>query len=262
MRVAVGQPVSTVSIVYSYDGLTWYSAPNTSSIFSSQGWNIAWNGTMWVAVGEGTAFSIAWSLNGLEWTGVINSKTLFSGSARGIVWSGTRWVAVGTGTNSTAYSDNGTTWFAGTNIFSTGSSVAWNGRIFVAVGTATGGNTIAWSSDGAVWTSVGAISGVTGDPVAGVCWAGTRWIAGGSNAIAYSNDGLIWTSATNPFTGLVRGCGWNAGLPQVTINNSSLALNSYGLGTTPMLKGSNLDIVAPPYYNTGYTNFSATFTPS
>ena len=40
-----------------------------TSIFSLAGYGVAWNGTMWVAVGQGTD-TIAYSSDGITWTGL------------------------------------------------------------------------------------------------------------------------------------------------------------------------------------------------
>ena len=71
------------------------------------GYGVAWNGTMWVAVGQGTN-TIAYSSDGITWTGLGTSA--FSSVGHGVAWNGTRWVAVGQGTNTIAYSSDGITW--------------------------------------------------------------------------------------------------------------------------------------------------------
>jgi hypothetical protein len=85
--------------------------------FSSAGYGVAWNGTRWVAVGQGTN-SIAYSADGITWTGL--GTGTFSTYGVGVAWNGTRWVAVGRGTNSIAWSADGVTWTGlGTGTFST-----------------------------------------------------------------------------------------------------------------------------------------------
>ena len=67
-----------------------------------------------------------------------------------MTWNGIRFVAVGQGTNSIIYSQDGVTWVAATNAFSTqGRGVAWNGTRWIAVGF--GANAIAYSQDGITW---------------------------------------------------------------------------------------------------------------
>ena len=134
---------------------------------------MAWNGTLWVAVGKGTN-TIAYSSDGIIWTPVVGSTSIFTDSGRSVSWSGTRWVAVGKGTNTIAYSSDGIIWtpvVGSISIFSNfGSSVAWNGTRLVAVGAGT--NSIAYSSDGITWTGLGrsifsTSYGVAGNPNVG-----------------------------------------------------------------------------------------------
>ena len=76
-------------------------------MFSTAGYGVAWNGSLWVAVGEGTN-TIATSTNGSAWTG--RGTSIFSTAGRGIAWNGTLWVAVGEGTNTIATSPDGINW--------------------------------------------------------------------------------------------------------------------------------------------------------
>ena len=121
----------TNSIVYSYDGINWTGLG--LSIFDDTGnggVDVAWNGTMWVAVGSGTN-SIAYSYDGINWTGL--GDNIFN-EGKGIIWNGTMWIAVGSGTNKIAYSYDGINWtgltFIGldNNIFTNGFGykVVWN----------------------------------------------------------------------------------------------------------------------------------------
>jgi hypothetical protein len=177
-----------------------------TSVFSAQGKGVAWNGSMWVAVGGGTN-SIAYSYDGITWMG-LGTSVLTQGN--GVAWNGAMWVAVGNGTNSIAYSSNGTTWTGlGTSLFSTsGNGIAWNGSMWVAVGSGT--NSIAYSYDGISWTGLGTtLFSSQGNNVA---WNGNRWVAVGSgtNTILYSTNGINWSTATSScFTGYGSGITWN-----------------------------------------------------
>jgi hypothetical protein len=85
-----------------------------------QGDGVAWNGTLWVSVGEGGSSSntIAYSYNGTTWTGL--GKNLFT-NAYNISYNGTLFVAVGDSTlHKMAYSYDGLVWVGlGISIFST-----------------------------------------------------------------------------------------------------------------------------------------------
>jgi hypothetical protein len=195
MWVAVGEG-TTCSIAYSYDGIDWNAVPSSTNIFTC-GRGVAYNETMWVAVGEGS-FSIATSSNGINWDPASGSNIFTTG--RGVAYNGTRWVAVGQGNYSIAYSNNGRTDWLGvqdssTNIFTLrGMSVAYNGTIWVAVGEGTI-NRIVYSSDGINWDPVSSSSinifTIAGN---GVAWNGSMWVAVGYgvNKIAYSYNGSDW----------------------------------------------------------------------
>lgn len=236
--VAVGSGINT--IVYSTDGIVWISSTNT--IFTSCN-AVAWNGKMWVAVGTG-ANSIAYSTDGIAWTAI--SSTIFSTQGNGVAWTGSLWISVGAGTNTIAYSLDGISWTGlGTAIFSTsGNGICWNGTRWVAVGTGSA-HTIAYSANGTTWTGFGK----TLFPTAGngVCWTGKRFVAvGDGSMIGYSEDGLTWYSAPNSiFSTQGNDVAGNSRLG-ATVSDSQVALSD------------SLDVVSDTYYNTGYTNFSAT----
>jgi len=192
------------TISYSYDGINWTVSNNSKSIFSNSGNGIAWNGSIWVAVGSGTTNTIAYSSDGINWTGSNNSLGIFSNGGNGIAWNGSIWVAVGNGTNSIAYSSDGINWTGSNNsttIFSSyGSDIAWNGTIWVAVGGGT--NSMAYSPDGVNWTASNNSTNIFGNYSTGISWNGSLWSAVGSsssanNAIAYSSDGANWIGANN-----------------------------------------------------------------
>ena len=193
--VAIGN-----SIAWSSDGITWNSG---TTIFTIGGSCATWNGSIWLAGGAGATYYFAFSTDGKTWTGITQSVL---NNVLDIAWNGSLWVAVGQTTNTTAWSTNGTTWTAGTNIFTggagnNGSGVAWNGSIWVAVGRGTT-NTIAWSSDGKAWTGLGkTIFSTSGSKVA---WNGSLWVAVGTGtySIAWSTNGTTWTGVTTtPWSG-------------------------------------------------------------
>lgn len=97
----------TTKLFASVDGITTSTA--ISSPFSIAINKIATNGTMWVAVGEGTN-TIAYSTNGITWTGL--GTTLFSVKGTNVTWNATenKWYAYGSGTNTTLTSTNGINW--------------------------------------------------------------------------------------------------------------------------------------------------------
>ena len=126
--VALGNQgsIGTSVIAWSGDGDTWQSI--SDSLFTT-GRGVTSNGSVWVAVGNGTN-TLAYSYSGKIWTA--NGATIFTTQANGVCWTGTRFVAVGTGTNTIAHSRDGITWYSsinGNNIFTQGNGVAGNSRI-------------------------------------------------------------------------------------------------------------------------------------
>jgi hypothetical protein len=174
------------------------------NIFSTLGSKVHWNGTLWVAVGEGTN-TIAYSTDGKSWTPVTVSSNIFT-SGKDVTWNGTRWVAVGNGsTYQIAYSSDGKSWNgSSSNIFSRGEGVGVASNInknsvyiqqpTISVGT--GDNTIAYSPDGISWTGLG--KDVFSDIGYSVAWNGEIWVAVGTggNEISHSTDGINWTPVT------------------------------------------------------------------
>jgi hypothetical protein len=105
-------------LFYSYDGLNWVNSVSGTALINNpstaQIGKVVWNGSLWVAVGNGISCTIIYSSDGMNWTGVVNSTTVFDviGGAIDLVWNGTIWVA--TGANSSgkliATSVDGITW--------------------------------------------------------------------------------------------------------------------------------------------------------
>ncbi len=234
MWVAVGDNNGDGSntIAYSYDGIVWTGLGN---IFSINGSGIAWNGTMWVAVGysgtPSTSNTIVYSYDGINWTGL--GDTIFTFGS-GIAWNGTMWVAVGGNTNSIAYSYDGINWTGlGNSIFTSGGiGIAWNGSMWVAVGE--GDNTIAYSYDGINWTGLG--NSIFTSQGNGIAWNGTMWVAvgRGTNTIAYSYDGIMWTGLGDSiFTSAGNGIAWNGSMwVAVGFGTNSIAYSYDGINWT------------------------------
>ena len=232
--VIVGLPEFTVqpsTIKYSNDGQNWTDV--ISSPFDVGGYGVAWNGSLWVAVG-GIVNSIAYSTDGVIWTGIGNS--IFS-TGKGITWSGTLWYAVGTGPNTIAYSTDGITWTGlGSILFTTAYSICYGNGVWIAVGE--GDNTIAYSTDGITWTGLGLIFRNKGN---GVKWNGSIFIATGNDyasglgfdqvhSVFTSNDGINWTGVENSSRYLLSG-------NTVAINPTTiLPGNKYQIGGAPQTR--------------------------
>ena len=280
--VAVGYGSTTTNdIAWSTDGKVWTGAgmtgitgsSNGNSIFSTYGSAIAWNDSMWIALGEGTN-SIAYSYNGKVWTGL--GTTIFGSFGNEVVWNGSIWVAVGCPpNNSIAYSYNGTNWTGlGLTIFSTyGISVAWNGSMWVGVGYGAN-HSIAWSSNGTAWTGLGKT--IFSDGASDIVWNGLMWVAvgQGTNAIAWSNDGTSWIGATNINGGsnsitifsvigygvawngsmwVAVGCGTSSVLP---VSTYSIAWSNDGKVWTPVANSSS---ISPQFSQVAWNGSTSTW---
>ena len=267
MWVAVGGPspstyTGPTTIAWSTNnGLSWSSSTSPDAFGSGgTGYGVAYNGTMWVAVGKGSQ-TIAYSTNGKNWTG---TGTGIFNQAHGVAWNGIMWVAVGDGNNEVGYSFNGTIWTGIGNKFSgVGYGVAWNGKLWVAVGTGT--HSIIYSYNGLDWTP--ANSPMFSDSTyyaKGISWSGSMWFAvgltsGTNSNIAYSIDGINWASATGVSTtaDIVTSVAFNSARPNtITFNNSASGVITIPSNIT-LNSGDQLDVVCDSYYNAGgFTNCS------
>ena len=193
--VAVGKDENdNPSIVYSdTSGLAefWHEASGVP--FTTDIHGVAWNGKMWLAVGEGT-YTAGYSYDGKFWGPVMASP--FSAVGHAIAWCQNKWVAVGEGDGTIAYSYDGFTWYRQFAFTSRGNGVACNGALWIAAGEGT--NRLLNSEDGITWSPMTAE--IFSDAGNAVAFNGTMWVAVGSssgtipnNTIATSLDGLTWT---------------------------------------------------------------------
>ena len=142
--VAVGN-ASTVAT--STTGTAW-TIQDLSSLPSYDLYDAAWNGTIFVAVGNNGILS---SPDGVTWTD--RTPLSFSGMLRGVAWGNGRFVATGLN-GAVATSTNGTVWTEQASgmtdhLF----DVAWTGSRFVAAGGKfSGSGFIAASQNGVLWT--------------------------------------------------------------------------------------------------------------
>lgn len=209
-----------ISKVYRGNYLVWPPVPeliwtsrtdNFSSAFNSstpivgggQAKGIVWDGSKWVAVGDGA--SCATSQDGINWTGrpslysVMGFVNFF-----GLAWNGNIFCAVGGGgTGQTfgmadcATSPDGITWTRRPSLDAVLSerleSVAWNGNLFCAVGDK---GVCATSPDGITWTSRPSLASQVGTvKLNRIIWNGEQFCTiGMSGACATSPDGITWTN--------------------------------------------------------------------
>jgi hypothetical protein len=98
----------------------------STSVFTTQGYCVCYNGPIWVAGGVG-GNSIAWSNNGINWTGIGTAGTaIFPNGCTTICWNGTRFV--GLGGSYIGYSPDGVNWYSSlsSNLFTSSNGVSSN----------------------------------------------------------------------------------------------------------------------------------------
>src|SRR5581483_9021698 len=211
------------------------TAATLGTLPSAAGWAaVAWNGTVFCAIGNGTA--AATSADGVTWV----ARTLpTSADWQAIAWNGSVFCAIAldtsnAGTTVAATSADGITWVART-LSTSGSwySIAWDGTVFCVVGVALSGSAtvVMTSPDGIAWTTHS--GALPNDPIIGVSgfWTavGTdgagklcalskaTWIdLGGpvqvtASIMATSSDnGTTWTQRSFPINSFTStAIGWN-----------------------------------------------------
>jgi hypothetical protein len=229
----VGGDGSGCCMLFSQDGVI-YKSVGALDIFTRVN-EIAWNGTMYLAVGTG-ANTMAYSYNGLNWFGL--GSGVFSVAGNGVAWNGACWLALGSGGNSMATSLDGMVWTGlGSGMFSgaVGYTAKWNGRYWLAGGS--GGVAYSSSAYAGSWTSLGAVSGIT--TCYAIEWLSGRWYIGGSggNGMAYLdsvNPSVgSWVASSASFSVATNGMAWN-GVVLVAVgqNASNSIMVSSNRGTT------------------------------
>uniref|UniRef100_A0A6C0K443 Major capsid protein N-terminal domain-containing protein n=1 Tax=viral metagenome TaxID=1070528 RepID=A0A6C0K443_9ZZZZ len=221
-------------VVTSSDGITWtvQTIPvlNNDTTYSTQsisGTYVAWNGQIWVVVGNFGTYpgSITSSSDGISWTNPVHpGHTIVSGAGTAVAWSGSIWVAIG------YWSDV-------------------DGHIYY----------ITTSTDGITWTT--AIDPGSGnimkDSVDSITWNGTMFIITGSGGpvepgiIITSLDGLTWSVSSNP--NLLRCITSKRVLPYVKPQPFDLTINA---DSYPQENGYIMTWVRHPVYGTGTQYFA------
>ena len=215
--IAVGEDRSdsTHTIIRSTDGQNFNSYAASGGFATGEGYGgrgIAFNGSMWVAVGYGEN-PIQYSYDGNNFRNATQGgfyTNPASGGGIAVAWNGSLWIAVGSGTSIIQYSSDGTTWTGFDSISGPTDArcVIWNGKYWFVGGDSGGGsNAITRSDTGLSWIGAGAVSNLT--IIYGMAWNGVFLIIvgtkqGGNRPIQYGtidSDGNITTVNVNPIPG-------------------------------------------------------------
>jgi hypothetical protein len=240
------------TMAYSDDGINWTGASSGFSGINSYyavgpiGWQSAWNGSMWVAVG-GYATTIIYSYDGINWTAASNGFSGLTDSiGYGVAWNGSMWVAVGYGLYTILYSYDGINWNAdATGQFNlAGCGVAWNGSMWVAVGADTIVSNILYSYDGINWNAAsGGFSIIDSAYGNAIAWNGRMWVTvgyqmAGFGTVYYSYDGISWALAVNGFSSYGNDIAWNGRMWVAVGGNTDTIIYSYdGINWTAAANG-------------------------
>jgi hypothetical protein len=250
--ISLGSSNDHDTIAYSLDGIKYTGL--SKEVFDKEGRSVAWNGTMWVGVGDRNN-TIAYSYDGIKWTPVLNS-TLFLLFGFAVVWSGINWIAggvdpAGSGPYLLIYSPDGINWFPplfnpnaylascyglATDVKTLTNSTSTT----VAVGSDSGsgfGSIIYSQDDGMSWNSI-TVGTVPISTMNCVAWNGTTWLAGDAfGYLWYSFNGTSnWTQSGSPIGSLVdiKSIAWN-GVTWVIVGRGS---NPYEIYYSTDLNGS------------------------
>ena len=155
----------------SSDAITWTAGNTGFTFISTRGPSaLAWNGALWVAVGNGINPD----------TGTTGGNTVLN-SIDGKAWAGPQGSVFGGGV---------------------GGDVAWNGSLWVAVGDGRfGASDIITSIDGKTWTNT-SVNASNNIALTSIIWTGSLWIATGGNNLSSpdrvytSPDGIAWTGTS------------------------------------------------------------------
>jgi hypothetical protein len=215
-------------LAYSYDGVNWSVADQ--SILTAIVYSIAWNGTVFVAVGTGSSTAIAYSYDGIYWQTSASASAVGFTTAYCVAW-GKNYFVVGSGgsgtTNNLAYSTDGITWTGYTLVTSTSyeiRSIICGQSLWVLVGQASSNSMSYWATNptaGANWTAGTGVPTNTSacalcisygiypvsSSAAGTTYGSIFCLGGGfppaptaGSILAYSTDGKAWTTSSSATT--------------------------------------------------------------
>jgi len=269
------------TLQWSYDGVTWSSADGGGfSWDGSSTWfggrSVAWNGSLWVAVGKGSAAgnSILYSLDGRTWQNAASGG--FTEAGYGVTWTGSSWVATGdngSAQRSFVVSTDGSNWtqvqgygFDGLSNQS-GRAVASDGRRVVAVGTYTSASSnasIQYSDNGGLtWLNAqGTLFTTTGDEGVSIAWNGSYWLAGGVSGVRKSLDGVTWTTPAGSPGQRIQSLAFSSNATPLAVIGASNYVSSYTSTVTTLNVACGLVQFTSGLNSLRYSSDGITWSPS
>ena len=222
------KPTNHILLGYNRSGRTTYinsSDPDTYRVsgsdpgFTDAATDIAYNGTIWVIVGNmlvSPIVRIFYSRDpSIGWTPATILQTGLTG-IYSVRWAGTYWLAGTSGSSELLYSGDGITWVDNTPSIrmDSANSLAWNGLNWGAVGTnltTPPYATIMYTDKSGTWQN--AVSTFTGFGT-DITTNGKVWVATGTgdSQIKYSTDGFLWANVTAPQLSTANAVTWNGDL--------------------------------------------------
>ena len=253
-------------IAYSPDGINWSPSSSLDSTFAYGSVTaIAWNGSLWLAGGNGNPGGsdkavIAYSSDGINWS----SLTSIALQVNMILWFKDFWILgcqIPSGSVITGYIANGSfVILSNISVFSVKTnSLATNGSMLIAGGD----NGLAWSQDAILWTLV------SSSRSSAVAWNGSVWIAtgitGDPSSLNYSYDGKNWLLSPSIYRFPVSALVTRNGLPRLgqilgTPYTPAVPTDwpSQGAIQGPTTIGQALDLVATCFRaNAGYLTWES-----
>jgi hypothetical protein len=222
------KPTNHILVGNNRTGRTTYinsSNPDTYQVsvsdpgFTDRATDIAYNGTIWVIVGNmivSPIVKIFYSRDpSIGWTPATILQTGLTG-IYSVRWAGTYWLAGTSGSSELLYSGDGITWVDNTPSIrmDSANSLAWNGLNWGAVGTNVTTPpyaTIMYTDKSGTWQN--AVSTFTGFGT-DITTNGKVWVATGTgdSQIKYSTDGFLWANVTAPQLSTANAVTWNGDL--------------------------------------------------
>jgi hypothetical protein len=118
--VTPNTPFTEVCYSIAYNGTIWVAAGNGGTCYSydgivwatatnevTRGQQVTWNGNVFAVVGA-PRNKISYSTDGINWTAT--TYTSFNGTPRGILWTGDKWIIFAESTPTMKFSFDGKTW--------------------------------------------------------------------------------------------------------------------------------------------------------